>query len=270
MKTLIVGDVHGCAAPLATLIAEANPDRVLLLGDIFAKGPDPAGVWELIQKHGARAILGNHDARLLEVWGQPGDSAHHRCWRLLPEAARLWTAGLPLTLAEDDWVAVHAGVNPLLGVEGTTREQLLTLRRWPDDANLENPFWWQLYPKVWVASPEGPLLAHARSGPSIRAGHGSAKADPAQPLTSQSKREQSQIVENDGATQKKQPVLARQRQNWLGTGAPKRIFYGHDAVRGVQDHGSTVGLDSGCVYGGKLSGMILESGEILQVRGRNR
>ena len=204
MKTLLVGDVHGCSAPLRALIATARADRVVLLGDIFAKGPDPAGVWALIQQHDISGIMGNHDARLLDVWGQAGSSAHHRCWRQLPDAARLWTAGLPLTLAEGDWVAVHAGVNPSLGVDGTTRKQLLTVRRWPDDVDPENPFWWQLYPKLWA-----------------------------------------------------------------GSGAPRRIFYGHDALRGVQAHGTTVGLDSGCVYGGELSGMILETGEVLQVPGNS-
>lgn len=198
MRTLAVGDVHGCAGPLRALLELANPDRVLLLGDIFAKGPDPKGVWDLIRAWDARAILGNHDAKLLEVWGQPGDSAHHACWPHLPAEARAWIAELPTSLAEGDWTAVHAGVHPTLGLEGTTRKQLLTLRRWPDDADLENPFWWELY-----------------------------------------------------------------------TG-PRRIIYGHDAMRGIQDHGRTVGLDTGCVYGGMLSGMILEDGELLQVRGRGR
>ena len=72
-----------------------------------------------------------------------------------------------------------------------------------------------------VASLEGALLAPARSGRSIRAGHGSAEPSPAEELTGQRKREQSPIVENDGATLEKQPVLARQRQNWLpAVGAP--------------------------------------------------
>ncbi len=195
MKTLVVGDVHGCADPLRALIGKANPDKLLLLGDIFAKGPDPGGVWELIQQHDTSAILGNHDARLLQVWGQPGETAHHTCWPLLPESARSWTSELPLSMQGADWIAVHAGVHPTLGLPGTTRKQLMTLRRWPDDADLENPFWWQLY-----------------------------------------------------------------------TGS-ERILYGHDAMRGLQVHPSTIGLDTGCVYGGELSGMILETGEVLQVDG---
>ncbi len=201
MRTLLVGDVHGCADPLQALLDAANPDLVVLLGDIFAKGPDPVGVWRIIQAYKARAILGNHDAKLLDVWDQPGESRHHTCARMLPPEARTWINRLPLSLGPEDlgvsgdWIAVHAGVHPTLGLPGTSRKQLLNLRRWPDDADLDNPFWWQLY-----------------TG--------------------------SQIV-----------------------------YYGHDAVRGLNVRDRTVGLDSGCMYGGRLSGIILETGHVLQVPG---
>jgi len=41
---------------------------------------------------------------------------------------------------------------------------------------------------------------------------------------------------------------------WPG---PDLIVFGHDAVRGVQQHPKAVGLDSGCCYGGKLTACIL-------------
>ena len=45
------------------------------------------------------------------------------------------------------------------------------------------------------------------------------------------------------------------------------IIYGHDARRGLQDHRPrTLGLDTGCVYGGRLTGFVWETGEILQVQ----
>ncbi len=198
MKTLLVGDVHGCSRPLDALIRAARPDKLFLLGDIFAKGPDPRGVWDIIKDNDTTAIMGNHDERLLQVWGQPGSSAHHRCWPRLQDETREWISALPLSRSGDGWTAVHAGVHPTLGLAGTSKRQLLTMRRWPDDEDPENPYWWQLYT------------------------------------------------------------------------LPERIYYGHDAMRGLQVHEATVGLDTGCVYGGELSGMILETGEVFQVEGNVR
>ena len=44
------------------------------------------------------------------------------------------------------------------------------------------------------------------------------------------------------------------------------IIYGHDAKRQVQDHRPrTLGLDSGCVYGGKLTGYLLEEDRLISV-----
>jgi hypothetical protein len=45
------------------------------------------------------------------------------------------------------------------------------------------------------------------------------------------------------------------------------VFYGHDAVRGLQVHPGSVGLDSGCVYGNPLSGFLLEEERVFQVPG---
>ena len=195
VRTLFVGEVHGCASSLRALLDQARPDRILLLGDLFTKGPDPRGVWDIIQERGCRAILGNHDARMLQVWNEPEDGKAHVACRALPPEVQAWVRALPLFVYGPGWIAVHGGLDPLLGVEGTSRRLALLLRRWPDDDDPANPFWWRCY-----------------------RGH-------------------------------------------------ERVFYGHDAVRGLQVHARTVGLDTGAVYGGMLSGYLLEEERVYQVAG---
>ena len=49
------------------------------------------------------------------------------------------------------------------------------------------------------------------------------------------------------------------------------MIYGHDAVRGLQDHRPrTLGLDTGCVYGGVLTGYLLEDDRIVSVPAMSR
>ena len=49
---------------------------------------------------------------------------------------------------------------------------------------------------------------------------------------------------------------------WRG---PERIVFGHDAIRGLQEYGLATGLDTGCVYGRELTGLILPVGELISV-----
>lgn len=124
-RTLFVGDVHGCADELDRLLRKARPTRVILLGDLFTKGPDPRGVWALIREWKAEAVLGNHDHDVLRRW-TPG--------RRLPKKAHRWLRKRPLTLtgahAQRPWIAVHAGVHPKRGLKATTRKHALHLKTW--------------------------------------------------------------------------------------------------------------------------------------------
>lgn len=187
-RTLFVGDVHSCAFELRTLLEQNQPDRVILLGDVFNKGPDPDGTWDVVQQWECESVLGNHDLVVLEK----AKRAEYRA----PKGALSWIQSLPLTISGNGWLAVHAGVNP---AGQTTREQAVRVRRWPNDEDPNHPFWWQLY--------QGDAL----------------------------------------------------------------VIYGHDAARGIQDHRPhTLGLDSGCVYGGSLSGYLLEEDRIVSVKAREQ
>ena len=93
MKTIIIGDVHGCSIALHTLLDRLRPgeeDTLVMLGDLFDRGPDSYQVYEIVRQlaaeKGDRFILlrGNHEDYLLQkklsmmqriVWERVGRGA---------------------------------------------------------------------------------------------------------------------------------------------------------------------------------------------------
>ncbi len=120
-RVIVVGDIHGCAAEFEALLeklALTRQDRVVLLGDLVNRGPESARVIELARKHAHRALLGNHELRLLN-YRRTGDPTHLKkndfetLKQLGPkEWAYLETMPLTLQVTEAATVLVHGGFMP--------------------------------------------------------------------------------------------------------------------------------------------------------------
>ncbi len=160
MRTIFVGDVHGCARQLAELLKAVDyrpgEDRLLLTGDAFSRGPQPLEVWRLIQDQGADMVLGNHDARLLKQLqrlARGKDPKYRRPEQrqtveaLLPAATRLlpWLELRPLLIETGEYILVHAGVHPRRGPAGTSRDEFLEIRFWPPDGTPDQQRWHDCY-----------------------------------------------------------------------------------------------------------------------------
>jgi diadenosine tetraphosphatase ApaH/serine/threonine PP2A family protein phosphatase len=130
MRTLIIGDVHGCCIELQEMIHVVQPSKIILVGDMFTKGPNPLGVWKLIQKHKIESVLGNHDEAILTKKRED-----------FPQEVYTYIENLPLIIELESCIIVHAGLNPH-GV--TTKQQAITIRCFPNDKNPQNPFWWEI------------------------------------------------------------------------------------------------------------------------------
>lgn len=155
VRTIFIGDLHGCADEFETLldtIGFTSRDRLLLTGDAFSRGPSPLRIWELILATGAEMVLGNHDARLLLQLDAhvSGDRPRFKkpdqeiCFDALTPAFDLlhpWLQSVPLKIEEERFLLVHAGIHPEEGVEGTSRQQFITIRTWPPTDGIVGPRW---------------------------------------------------------------------------------------------------------------------------------
>jgi calcineurin-like phosphoesterase family protein len=139
VRTIVIGDVHGCLDELLALLARcqrSEDDRVVLVGDLVAKGPDSAGVVAWAREGGADAVLGNHDAHVLRAHDAPGEARQHHLQvaeTLTPEDVA-WLRARPLSLRlpesgrKPGHVVVHGGLVPGVAIEAQAREHLLNLR----------------------------------------------------------------------------------------------------------------------------------------------
>ncbi len=164
--TIVVGDVHGCGTELEKLFDAAErwfpSARMILVGDLFTKGPEPGKVARvLLDRRASPArvdlICGNHDLRLLSaiVRMQAGASlallprSERVAIELLQRAGLLREATRLLTEAcdrvevrdpRDRWTVVHGGIDPALGVERTSDDVKIHVKALEGEPN-----WWELY-----------------------------------------------------------------------------------------------------------------------------
>lgn len=146
-RTIIVGDVHGCAGELDdllhALVYRPGHDRLVLVGDLVARGPDSLGVVERFAEYEAEGVRGNHDEKVLQWWRvsrRDGRKEADRAVRLSERHRavveslkrrhfeRLDALPLRLKLPEHGVTVIHAGVDPARGVEESDEETLLMAR----------------------------------------------------------------------------------------------------------------------------------------------
>ena len=124
MKTFIIGDIHGCSREFSALLEILNPDpeadRLILLGDLFDRGPES---WEVFLTVRSLADIYGDDFFLLRekmsftekrMWDRVGRRATVKSFkshgRQMEEAIPWLKANCRDYYRDDGIQCVHAGV----------------------------------------------------------------------------------------------------------------------------------------------------------------
>ncbi len=259
-STYVIGDIHGCFDTLQALWPKLGfnlkKDRLWLVGDLINRGPKSLEVlrWarDLDQRLGNRmqVVLGNHDLHLLAVHdGYAKQRAKDTLKAILtaPDREELvaWLASRPLIYREGKVLLVHAGLLPQWKPKQAER-----LAR-------------ELEPVLCDPTARRPLLERSR-----RQGRDEKWRQRRVSLAA--------FVGLRTCTADGEPC------KWKGPPAgapagclpwfeiPRRrgsritIVFGHWAAMGLRLERRVIGLDSGCVWGHRLTAIRLEDRALYQ------
>ncbi len=247
----VIGDIHGCLKSFRKLLEKIQFDPALdelwSAGDLVGRGPDPVGVIRLLRKLGGRAVMGNHEYGTILSWAGLREQNPNRVYPLFedPKAPKLirWMAKLPILVHlpgdgehPDAWI-VHGGVHPKWKNLKKVQKRLDSMKR--EAGRLSRG----KLPKdgSWITDEELLFGVFARcctlKGDMSRySGHPDDCPRPFRPWD--------EFYDGDDI-----------------------IVHGHWGMRGYYRTRNVIGLDSGCVYGGKLTAWCQEEDRIVQVRG---
>ena len=251
--TWVIGDVHGCHATLSQLLESLHKSdpacHFVFVGDLVGKGPSSLEVLKTVYSLGDRAevILGNHDLHLLAIHAQvatarAGDHLeeclqHTAIAQPKPWDWPRWLAEKPLALVVDEpsgspWLVVHAGLHPQWSVaEVMTRAMRLSQRIRSGD--------WSWYRNP--TDPDGVTAAYLTRVRGL-------------------KKDLSLADQWTGAPDSCPPTVTPWFQVEDRATREHATITGHWAALGLVRHQKHVSIDTGCVYGGALVALSLQSG----------
>jgi bis(5'-nucleosyl)-tetraphosphatase (symmetrical) len=271
MKTYVIGDLQGCAHEAGLLLERIADDahaieeaRILFVGDLINRGPASLTALRrmkaLSETSGGRveALLGNHDLHLLAVAaGVQQASRSDTLDEILaaPDRDELiaWLRRRPLAMFVDAHLLVHAGVPPQWSAEQTMRlaaevEEVLRGDGWVE-------FLAQMYgnqPDRWDDRLEGieRLRCIVNALTRMRLCCPDGRMDFLHKESDKGPEGSSLLPWFD--------VPGRRT-------ADVTVVFGHWSALGLVLRPNLVGLDSGCVWGGKLTAVCLDDRALLQV-----
>lgn len=211
MRTIVIGDIHGCYNELKELMStleteevyNKNTDKLVFLGDYIDRGSDSRLVIKFIRElqennDNVIALMGNHEDMLLDYMKDISDNWTFNGYASTMESYKgfekqfkkdvQWMRTLPIYHEDEHFIYVHAGIDPYKPMEEQDEFDML-----------------------WVREP---------------------------------------FIYN-----------AKKYHKKVIFGHTPTVFLNED-YKPVMTYAGNVDIDTGCVYGGALTALILENGEI--------
>ncbi|KAF9560073.1 hypothetical protein EC968_006348 [Mortierella alpina] len=283
-RTIVIGDTHGSLVGLNGFLANItfNPqkDRLIFAGDLVAKGPQSLEVINRAMELNARCVLGNHDDKVLRWKGYLDSLSSEEREHLAKDAQRRLDAAAETAVEQAR--AFRDNVAPNCSItwskdHGNPMAQLCSI---PSDL-VESSDHHHIATRITASQYQYllscPLIMTLPRSLSVRKvpihiTH--AGIDPAHNIEKQLPwvLENIRTLMQDGT-----PSSKKRGRSWAKVFNDMKVLdedpateagdflllYGHDAIRSLNVKRWSIGLDSGCVYGGSLSGYVVETGAIL-------
>ena len=251
MATYAIGDVQGCFDELQALLAKvkgSKRDRLWFVGDLVNRGPKSLEVLRFVRDLGERAVvvLGNHDLHLVAQYEGIDKLKEKDTFQDVLDASDArelvdWLRTRPMMHAEGDYAMVHAGLLPQWSVARALelgREVEAALRGREYRSFLANMYGSK--PDEWRDELEG--------------------WDRLRVIVNAMTRMRFCTPEGRMDFQAKGAKAPKGYRAWFDL-RPKerqRLLCGHWSALGLKVTERLAALDSGCVWGGKLTALRLE------------
>jgi bis(5'-nucleosyl)-tetraphosphatase (symmetrical) len=266
-KNYVIGDLQGCAHEAGLLLEQVaidagGPHMVFFVGDLINRGPESLAALRRVkamQEAGsAEALLGNHDLHLLAVYsGVQSRSKSDTLDEILdaPDVDALmdWLRHRPMALSAGGCLLVHAGVLPQWSAARTLElgQEVETVLR---SAHYRD-FLREMYgnePDHWDEALEGNQRLRCIVNALTRMRFCTPEG-----VMDFKEKESAGAPPGSGLL----PWFALPgRQTAADT-----VVFGHWSALGLVMQDNLIGLDSGCVWGGKLTAACLETRALIQV-----
>lgn len=259
MAVYAIGDLQGCLEPLQRLLDRVRfdpaSDRLWFCGDLVNRGPDSLDALRFVRGLGeaALSVLGNHDLHLLALAWDPARSPRDKdtldAVLSAPDRHELleWLRNRPLMHhdAPLGWTIVHAGLPPQWGLAEAEAgaAELEEVLSGPAFAGFLSQMYGNL-PDRW--SPElqgaGRLRYIVNAFTRLRYCRADGSLD----------------FEEKGPPERAPPGLVPWFRVRGRRSRSLRLVFGHWSSLGYIAESGVWGLDTGCVWGGRLTALRLD------------